>query len=89
MTYQLSYELKTPEMDYIPLYDYLEKELEGKHVLRDTWWIRYKGEKNLDELCKKIRELMGENDVFFLSKIISGEIDGWMATSNWKWLFDN
>ena len=88
MIYQLSYELKTPEMDYTSLYDYLEKELEGKHVLRDTWLIKYEGEKNMHELCERIREQLGNNDVFFLSKIISGGIDGWMATSNWKWLFD-
>lgn len=45
MIYQLSYELKTPEKDYTSLYTFLEKVLGGIHVLRDTWWIKYEGEK--------------------------------------------
>lgn len=41
MVYQLSYELKTPDKDYGPLYSYLENDLgtSAKHVLRDSWWI--------------------------------------------------
>lgn len=89
MIYQLSYELKTPEKDYTSLYTFLEKVLGGIHVLRDTWWIKYEGEKSLDELCESIRKEMGENDVFFLSIITPDKINGWMASSNWAWLSKN
>lgn len=91
MIYQLSYELKTPNKDYISLYNYLEKGLEGNaiHVLRDTWWIKYNGNKTVNELCEEIRKELGEKDIFFLSEIISDKIDGWMASSNWKWINDS
>ena len=91
MIYQLSYELRTPGKDYTFLYAFLEKEVEGNaiHVLRDTWWIKYNGDKNVSELCEAIKKEMGEKDIFFLSEISGKEINGWMASSNWKWLNEN
>lgn len=88
MILQLSYELKTVEKDYSKLYSFLEKELATSsiHVLRDTWWVKYDGTKSISEICDMIKEKMGENDVFFLSMLDKNEINGWMASSNWKWL---
>lgn len=89
MVYQLSYELKTLEKDYTSLYTFIEKELEGIHVLRDTWWIRRDVEVEISELCEDIREKIGENDIFFISLISIEDINGWLASSNWKWLEEN
>lgn len=89
MVFQLSYELKTPEKDYTELYSFLEKEIGSSaiHVLRDTWWIKYEGSLNLDEICDLIKDKMGQYDVFFVSIIENkADINGWLASSNWKWL---
>ena len=88
MIYQLSYELRTPGKDYTSLYAFLEKGVEGSaiHVLRDTWWIKYHGNKDVSELCEIIKKEMGEKEIFFLSELSEKEINGWMASSNWKWL---
>lgn len=88
MIYQLSYELKTPDKDYTGLYLFLEKEMGGVsiHVLRDTWWIKYDEEQDINSLCDKIKEQMGENDVFYLAVLSANDINGWLPSSNWKWL---
>lgn len=88
MIFQLSYELKTPDKDYTELYSFLEKEL-GKsaiHVLRDTWWVKYEGQKNIDDISDLIKDKMGKNDVFFISVLEIDKTNGWLASSNWKWL---
>ncbi len=88
MIFQLSYELKTPDKDYTELYSFLEKEI-GKsaiHVLRDTWWIKYDGLKDIDGISDLIKDKMGKNDVFFVSEIQISKINGWLASSNWKWI---
>lgn len=90
MIYQLSYELKTPDKDYTDLYSFLEKEI-GKsaiHVLRDTWWFKYEGNNSVDDFNDIIKKKMGENDIFFISVLDKEKINGWMASSNWKWLND-
>lgn len=88
MIYQLSYELKTPDKDYTALYSFLEKEVGGSaiHVLRDTWWIKYNESQNINDLCDLIKGKMGENDVFFLSALSVNDMNGWLPSSNWKWL---
>ncbi len=88
MILQLSYELKTAEKDYSELYSFLEKDIAQSsiHVLRDTWWLKYNGSKSISEICDMIKARMGENDVFFLSVLDKEDINGWLASSNWKWL---
>lgn len=86
MIYQLTYELRTAEKDYSDFYSYLEKELGGSalHVLRDAWWIAL-NECDIESLCNDIRNRLGEKDVFFIALVPSGQINGWMAQTSWKW----
>lgn len=85
MIYQVSYELKTQDKDYGPLFNYLEKKGRGGiHVLRDTWWIDVVGE-NLNEVFQQIHSLLGDEDVFYCSQIDVKNINGWMSSSVWDW----
>lgn len=86
MVYQLIYELKTADFDYSKFYSFIERDL-GKsaiRVFRDAWWFE-SDEKDLDLFCNKIREQLGELDVFYVSLIPDGDIDGWLAQTSWNW----
>lgn len=86
MIYQLTYELRTAEKDYSDFFSYLEQGLGGAalHVLRDAWWIAL-DVLDIDILCDDIRTRIGEKDVFFITQIPSGLINGWMPQTSWKW----
>lgn len=86
MVYQLVYELKTPDFDYSEFYSFMEKDL-GKgaiHVFRDAWWFE-SDEEDIEAICTKIRGRIGELDVFYVSMIPNGKIDGWLAQISWQW----
>jgi hypothetical protein len=86
MIYQLTYELRTAEMDYSDFFSYLEQGLGGAalHVLRDAWWLSI-DESDINILCESIRAHLGEKDVFFISQLPTGQINGWMPQTSWKW----
>ena len=90
MIYTLTYELRTPNKEYTDMYTYLEKKFGDSaiHVLRDTWWIHTLDEKAVDEMCDDIKKYMGENDVFYITEISEQPINGWLASSSWKWFQD-
>lgn len=87
MVYQLSYELKTPDKDYAPLYSYLENDLgtSAKHVLRDSWWIAVEHELDVDAICDEIRSRMGEKDNLYFCRLSNLDINGWLPSSIWQW----
>lgn len=86
MIYQLTYELRTAEMDYSDFFSYLEQGLGGValHVLRDAWWLSI-DTSDINQLCDNIRTRLGEKDVFFIAQVPSGQINGWMPHTSWKW----
>ncbi len=86
MVYSLSYELKSTEMDYTPLFSFLEHGIGvgGIHVLRDSWWIFSKTEIDISKTCDDIRALMGEKDHFFFSKLSVNDINGWLPSTLWN-----
>jgi hypothetical protein len=84
----VTYELKTPDWDYTPLYSYLENQM-GKsaiHVLRDSWWVDVENNKDISSLADTIRNLMGEKDIFFIVDISKKPINGWLPSTSWTWL---
>lgn len=91
MIYQLTYDLRSSEKNYSELYDYLEKELAAKsiHVLPTAWWFfiedRQDKDFKLDEVSDTIKALMDKNDVFYISAIHEGEINGYMGSPAWNW----
>jgi hypothetical protein len=86
MIYQLSYELRSQDMDYSPFYSFLENLGNGSfHVLRDTWWIYYDTEVDVDKICDEIHAKLGKNDIFVLTPLDENCTNGWLATSAWSW----
>lgn len=85
MIYSLSYELKSTDKDYTPLFSFIEHEIGqgGVHVLRDTWWIYSDEELNVDSVCENIRKYIAEKDHFFFAKLPEKEINGWLPSSSW------
>ena len=88
MVYSLSYELKSTEMDYTPLFAFLEHGIGegGIHVLRDSWWIFSRTELNISDTCDEIRKRLAEKDHFFFTKLSDNDINGWLPSSSWQWL---
>lgn len=85
MVYSLSYELKSAEMDYAPLFSFLEHGIGqgGIHVLRDTWWIFSETVLDVNAICDDIRKNMAEKDHFFFTKLSDKDINGWLPSKSW------
>lgn len=86
MIYQLTYELRSADKDYSDFFEYLEKNIDAEtlHILKDTWWMAA-DKINIDELCKKIKGFLNDDDVFFVTIISDTDTNGWMANNTWKW----
>ncbi|GEM_PF-4695604 len=87
MIYQLTYELRTPDFPYSDFLIFLESglQVETYRAFRDTWWIDAKS-LSLDDLRLKIKENIGQDDIFFISTFNVGDFNGWMPSSAWQWL---
>lgn len=92
MIYSLSYELKSLDKDYSPLFSYLEHEVgsgKGIHVMRDSWWIASDVELDVDAVCDEIRSRIGERDHFFFSRLSNSDINGWLPSTAWDYFREN
>lgn len=84
--YLLSYELRSLEKDYTPLYEFLDKAGNDRnHVLRDSWWIASNETIDIDTFCNNIHSLISDNDVFYFVEMTDPGINGWLASSSWNW----
>lgn len=88
MIYMLTYDLRTPEKDYAPLFSHLEKEVgkEALHVMQNVWWIFTDNELNLDKLCDDVRQYLGSSDLLFISSMKGADNSGWLSLTSWEWL---
>jgi hypothetical protein len=91
MIYQISYELRTQDKDYSSLFSYIEHNVgkESKHVLRDVWWFSADSEIEVDKICDILHELMGEKDIFYVSKVPEQKVNGWLPSQHWEWYTQN
>lgn len=91
MVYQITYELRNPDRDYSDLYLYLEKELGrgGVNVLKNTWWLSFAEEVDLEQLVESIRSHIEQSDIFYVSRITANSYNGWMPTQYWNWVKEN
>lgn len=91
MIYALTYELKSSDKDYAPLFNFLEHELGSRsiHVLRDSWWIASDKDIDITEAISSIRAHMGDKDHFYFSRLSESDIDGWLPTSAWDFFRKN
>lgn len=87
MVYSLSYELKTADKDYTPLFSFLEKGIGkgGIHVLRDSWWIASDKPLDVPKICEEIRKFLGDKDHIFLTQLSNTNTNGWLPSSSWNW----
>lgn len=87
MIYSLSYELKSTDRDYAPLFSYLETGIGrgGIHVLRDSWWIASDSVLDVNSVCEQIRRYMGEKDHLYFGRIDDSNVNGWLPSSAWQW----
>lgn len=87
MIYAVTYELRTKDKDYSPFYSFLEKQMgdSAMHVLRDSWWIYSQEPMNVIEMRENIKQFLSEQDLFYISELSAGVLNGWMAVSVWDW----
>lgn len=88
MVYLVTYELRSPEKDYTPLFSYIEKDVgeEVLHVMQNVWWIKSSNELDLSDLCDKLRAHMDNTDLLSISRLEKGYYNGWLPGTSWEWL---
>lgn len=88
MVYLITYDLRSPEKDYAPLFSYIEKNVgkESLHVMQNVWWVASEDELNMNELCDKLRTFMDSTDLLAVSLLKKGHYNGWLPSISWEWL---
>lgn len=81
--YCVSYDLNKQGQNYNALYDEL-KMTDNQHILGSTWLVSTR--ENATQLRDRLRQRLDNNDSLFISRVNSGEYDGWMPTECWTWL---
>jgi hypothetical protein len=91
MVYIVNYELRTSDKDYTSLYNFLEHEFgrESIHVFHDTWWVDLPDNQDVSQLTDQLKSHMGDKDIFYISKVSNGDIDGWLGRSTWDFYRSN
>ena len=80
--YQIVYKLKNDNKDYYQLFQYIET-LDSVHIIDNVWWI--KTDLNISSIIKKKKKYLEATDFFYVTEL-NQNIDGWLATTYWKWL---
>lgn len=80
--YQIVYKLKNDNKDYYQLFQYIET-LDSVHIIDNVWWI--KTDLNISTIIKELKKYLESTDFFYVTEL-NQNIDGWLATTYWKWL---
>lgn len=85
-TYIISYQLRHFDKNYMPFYQDIKDNYPNKwfHILEESWFI--KTDDSAEEIYKKIKTNLAEDDSIFISEIIMDNKAGWMARSGWDFL---
>ena len=80
--YQIVYKLKNDNKDYYQFFQYIET-LDSVHIIDNVWWI--KTDLNISTIIKELKKYLEATDFFYVTEL-NQNIDGWLATTYWKWL---
>lgn len=84
----ISYDLKTPDKDYAPLYEAI-KNCGDKwwHYLESVWLVHTNLTPN--ECFERLRENFDTGDRCFVVDITNQQRQGWLPSKAWDWIKAN
>lgn len=85
--YLITYDLSSNDKDYTSLYTEIEKLGDAKRILKSVWLVSV-FDKNARQISEKLRTVLGDKDLLYVVKNDNTDRQGWMHSSNWKWLQD-
>lgn len=86
--YLITYDLSSEDKDYTSLYSKIESLGSAIRILKSVWLINVT-DKSANEISSALREVMDDKDLLYVVKNDSFDRQGWMHSSNWKWLKEN
>jgi len=83
--YLVSYDLKKPGQNYLPLYETLKSGASWWHYLESTWLID--SQEPIETWQQRIMSKLDQNDSFFIVRLVSGQsYTGWLPREAWDWI---
>jgi len=83
--YLITYDLSSDDKDYTSLYSEIEKLGDAKRILKSVWLVNVL-DKNANQICEILRKVLEDHDLLYVVKNDHVDRQGWMHSSNWKWL---
>lgn len=83
--YLITYDLSSDDKDYTSLYTEIEKLGDSKRILKSVWLVKVE-DKNANQITEILRSVLDERDLLYVVRNDEKDRQGWMHSSNWKWL---
>ena len=83
--YLITYDLSSDDKDYTSLYSEIEKLGDAKRILKSVWLVSVE-DKNANIISEILRKVLDNKDLLYVVKNDNIDRQGWMHSSNWKWL---
>jgi CRISPR/Cas system-associated endoribonuclease Cas2 len=83
--YLITYDLSSDDKDYTSLYAEIEKLGDAKRILKSVWLVSVV-EKTASQISGILRTVLDDKDILYVVKNDNQDRQGWMHSSNWKWL---
>lgn len=86
MIYLITYDLRSTDKDYDPLFLYLESNLgtDSLHIMKDSWLVSCECKFNISELCDKLRAFVEDKDLIFISLVEKSKFNGLLPSTSWN-----
>jgi hypothetical protein len=83
--YLITYDLSSEDKDYSSLYSEIENLGDAKRILKSVWLVNVV-DLNASDISKALRSVMDDKDLLYVVKNDDTDRQGWLYSSNWKWL---
>jgi len=84
--YAISYDLKSPDRDYTPLYDAIKNNYQWWHYLESTWLVATS--ETAQQIYGRLVKTITQADRLIIIKVTK-EYYGWLPADAWKWIESN
>lgn len=81
----VTYDIKSPDKDYIPLYESIKNSSKSWWHYMESIWI-VKTELSPNEFFDRIKECLDTNDRCMVINITNCERQGWLPSKAWEWI---
>lgn len=81
----ISYDLKTPDRDYVSLYDAIRSLGENRHPLESTWVVAA-DDMDPNAIYERLKSCIDKSDSILIFEVMPEECQGWLGKSFWEWM---